>query len=157
MRCGGERGHGRRGKVRSASVGHSVLVLVTITDDQVQPFCLNVVGAGCGTGRVGSDHQAGELWNEVVEVQARHVVVIAQVHRRAVGSKVGEEEVVVHGGGSRPVDLVGHGRCRWRQRPHVLVNQCVGNGCIDVIGDGEVALPLVVVNDDPGNVVGGSD
>ena len=86
-------------------------------------------------------------------MQARHVVVIAQVHRRAVGSEVGKEEVVVHGGGSCPIDLVGHRRCRWRQRPHVVVNQCVSNGNINIIGDGEVALPFVVVDDNPGNVV----
>ena len=90
-------------------------------------------------------------------MQARHVVVIAQVHRRAVRSEVGKEEVVVHGGGSRPIDLVGHRRCRWRQRPHVVVNECVSNGNIHIIGDGEVALPFVVVDDNPGNVVGGSD
>ena len=157
LRRGGEGGHGRGGEVGPAGIGHTVLILVAITDDQIQPLCLNVVGAGRRTGRVGSDHQAGELWNEVVKVQARHVVVIAQVHRRAVRSKVGEEKVVVHGGGSRPVDLVGHRRCRWRQRPHVLVNQCVGNGCVHIIRDGEVALPFVVVDDNPGNIVSGSD
>ena len=157
MRRGGERGHGRGGKVRSASVGHSVLILVAITDDQVQTLCLNVVGAGRGTRRVGSDHQAGKLWNEVVEVYARHVVIVAEVHRRAVGGKVGKEQMVVHGGGSCPVDLVGHGRRGRCERPHVVVNQCVGNGRIDVVGNGEIALPLIIVHHNPGKVVSGSD
>ena len=86
-----------------------------------------------------------------------HVVVVAQVDRRAVGSKMGKEEMVVHGGGSCPVDLVGHGRRGRGKRPHVVVDHGVGNGSIHIVGDGEVVEPLIVVNHHPSKVVSGPD
>ena len=40
-------------------------------------------------------------------MQTSEVVIIAQVHVRSVDGYVSEEEVVVHGGRTGPIDLVG--------------------------------------------------
>ena len=149
-RCKG--GQLRRGQVGAARICESVLILVTVADDQISTFGLHVVGGGVGTAGIRVDHQSGQLWNEINEVNTGHVFIAVKVGNRSGEIDVSDQQMVIHRGRTGPVDLIGS-RSGVGNGPRVGIDGGDVDGGVHVLRLREIELPLIVVQDQPSNAV----